>query len=324
MLFVLPIGDSVDRKWLILGTTILSSLALTMIPLSSNLPLMLLASFAVGFTSVTPQLAVPYAAGLVPGSGRGKVVGMVMSGLLIGVLLSRTLSGFAASKLPWQIVFWFAAVAMLLLSLVLWIALPPQPPHGSASYGHLLLSLPRLFWSEPIIRRHSILGALGFGTFGAFWTNLAFYLHSRPEHYGSDVSGMFGLVAITGALIAPLAGHLGDKWAPRQINGMFLSLILLAFVTMLFSGQNTLLLLAVGVLLLDAGTQGNQIANQARIYSLNPALHSRINSIYMVIYFLGGSLGSFVGAQTWNLAGWTGVCVTGITFSVTALLVLWI
>jgi predicted MFS family arabinose efflux permease len=324
LLFVLPIGDSVDRKHLIIGTTIFSSVALSMIPLAPNLPMMLLSSFAVGFTSVTPQLAVPYAAGLVPGAGRGKVVGMVMSGLLIGILLSRTLSGLIGSRFSWQIVFWSGAGAMVLLSVLLHIALPSQPVHGSVPYGRLLASLPRLLATEPILRRHSILGALGFGTFGAFWTTLAFYLHSRPEHYGADVSGMFGLVAVTGALVAPLAGHLGERWTPRQVNGLCFSLVLLAFIVMLFSEQFTLPMLTLGVLLLDAGVQGNQIANQARIYTLSPALHSRINAAYMVIYFIGGALGSLIGAQAWGLAGWPAVCATGIAFSSLALLFLWI
>jgi predicted MFS family arabinose efflux permease len=319
LLLVLPIGDSIDRKHLIIATTLCSSVALSMIPLASGLPILLLSSFAVGFASVTPQLAIPYAARLVPGAGRGKVVGMVMSGLLIGILLSRVLSGAIGSKFSWQIVFWSAAGAMILLAIVLHFALPSQPVQGQTSYHHLLASLPRLFATEPILRRHSILGALGFCTFGAFWTTLAFYLHSRPEHYGAGVTGMFGLVAITGALVAPLAGHLGEHWSPRQVNGLFFLLILLAFVVMLFSERFTLPLLTLGVLLLDAGVQGNQIANQARIYTLNPALHSRINSVYMVIYFIGGSLGSLIGAQAWGAAGWAGVCGIGIILSLAGL-----
>ncbi len=197
LLFLLPIGDSVDRKWLIALTTFLSSLALIAIPLSPNLAVMLFSSFAVGITSITPQLVIPYAASLVIGPGRGKVVGLVMSGLLIGILASRSLSGLIGSRLSWHTVFWLAAGVMLLLSGVLWIALPSQPAHGTTSYGRLLRSLPQLLRSEPIIRRHSAIGALAFGAFGAFWTTLAFYLHSRPEHYGSDVTGIFGLVAIT-------------------------------------------------------------------------------------------------------------------------------
>jgi predicted MFS family arabinose efflux permease len=285
---------------------------------------MLGASFAVGFASIAPQLVVPYAAGLVPGAGRGKVIGTVMSGLLIGVLLSRTTSGLIGSKFSWQVVYWSAAVVMLALALVLWLALPPQPAHATQSYGRLLASLPRLLQTEPIIRRHSILGALGFGTFSAFWTTLAFYLHSRPQHYGPDVAGMFGLLAITGAMVGPLAGHLGENWTPRQINGLFFLVIILAFVTMFFSEYNTLILVGVGVLLLDGGAQGSHIANQARIYSLDPALHGRINSVYMVTFFLGGSLGSLIGSQAWTLAGWPGVCATGMLFSIAALVFLWI
>jgi predicted MFS family arabinose efflux permease len=135
---------------------------------------------------------------------------------------------------------------------------------------------------------------------------------------------MFGLLAITGAMVGPLAGHLGESWKPRQINGLFFSLILIAFVVMLFSEQYTLFLVGAGVLLLDAGAQGNQIANQGRIYTLNSALHSRINSVYMVTYFLGGSIGSLIGAQAWAIAGWPGVCSVGMILSIAGLAFLWI
>jgi predicted MFS family arabinose efflux permease len=319
LLFIVPLGDGIDRKWLIIASTLVSGAVLVLVPISPNFPFMLGASFALGFASVAPQLAIPYAAGLVPGAGRGRVIGTVMSGLLIGVLLSRTTSGLIGTKFSWQVVYWSAAAVMLLLAVVLWIALPSQPSHSSQPYGRLLASLPRLLWTEPIIRRHSILGALGFATFSAFWTTLAFYLHSRPQHYGPDVAGMFGLLAITGAMVGPLAGHLGENWRPKQINGLFFCLILVAFVVMLFSNQYTLLLVGVGVLLLDAGAQGNQIANQGRIYTLDPALHSRINSVYMVLYFLGGSIGSLIGSQAWAIAGWPGVCSVGMILSLVAL-----
>jgi predicted MFS family arabinose efflux permease len=323
LLFVLPVGDSVDRKWLIVLTTFLSSLALAAIPLSPSLGIMLLSSFAVGISSVAPQLVIPYAASLVPGSGRGKVVGLVMSGLLIGILASRSLSGWISSRSSWHIVFWLGSGVMLVLSGILWLALPSQTVRNITSYGRLLASLSQLLRSEPILQRLSVIGALAFGGFGAFWTTLGFYLHSRPEHYGSDVTGTFGLVAITGALVAPLAGQAAEKCSPKQINGFFLILVLLSFIPLFFSNRNTLLRLGVGVVLLDAGIQGNQIANQARIYSLDRSLHSRINSIYMVAYFLGGALGSLLGAQAWALAGWPGVCCCGIGLTVAALLVLW-
>ena len=324
LLFVVPLGDGIDRKWLIIASTLLSCAVLILVPISPNLPIMLGVSFALGFVSVAPQLVIPYAAGLVPGAGRGKVIGTVMSGLLIGILLSRTTAGLIGTRFSWQVVYWAAAALMLVLAVVLWLALPSQPAQGAESYGRLLASLPRLLQTEPIIRRHSILGALSFGTFSAFWTTLAFYLHSRPQHYGADITGMFGLLAITGAMVGPFAGHLGEKWTPRQVNGLFLSIIMVAFIAMLFSQQNTLLWVGVGVLLLDAGAQGNHIANQSRIYSLSPALHSRINSVYMVTFFLGGSIGSLLGSQAWALAGWPGVCAIGIIFSIAGLLFLWI
>jgi predicted MFS family arabinose efflux permease len=311
MLFLVPLGDQFDRKRLMIWTTLCSAAALSAFPFAPNVVCFLLISFLIGLFSATPQLAVPYAAGLAPAGKRGQVVGLVMSGLLIGILLSRSFSGLLAAYSSWQMVFWIAAILMVALALFLVRVLPPEKPGTRSSYLRLLISLPGLLVREPVLRRQSFLGALGFCCFSVFWTTLTFYLSSLPAHYGSDVLGGFGILAVTGALVAPIAGRLAEKYSPGLINALFLVLVMIAFTIMWFSDRHPLLLIGLGVLILDAGVQGNQITNQTRIYSLRADLHSRLNSVYMVIYFIGGALGSFVGSLIWRDFGWHGVCLLG-------------
>ena len=311
MLFLVPLGDQMDRKRLMIWTILCSAVALAVFPFAPNVPGFLLISFLIGLFSATPQLAVPYAAGMVPAGKRGGVVGLVMSGLLVGILLSRSFSGLLAAHSSWQTVFWIAAILMLALALLLATVLPPEKSGHQSSYVQLLFSLPGLLVKEPVLRRQSFLGALGFACFSVFWTTLTFYLSSLPAHYGSDVIGGFGILAVTGALVAPVAGRFAQKYRPGVINALFLGCVMVAFIIMWFSDHHPLLLIGVGVLILDAGIQGNQITNQTRIYSLRSDLHSRLNSVYMVIYFIGGALGSFVGSLVWRDFGWHAVCLLG-------------
>jgi predicted MFS family arabinose efflux permease len=312
MLFLVPLGDQIDRKRLMIWTVLCSAVALAVFPFAPNVSSFLLISFLIGLLSATPQLAVPYAAGMAPAGKRGHVVGLVMSGLLIGILLSRSFSGFLAAHSSWQMVFWIAAMLMVGLAFLLAGVLPRQKPSAqSSSYLHLLASLPGLLVQEPLLRRQSFLGALGFCCFSVFWTTLTFYLSSLPAHYGSDVIGGFGILAVTGALVAPIAGRLAERYSPGLINAFFLTAVLVAFIIMWFSDLHPLSLIGLGVLILDAGVQGNQITNQTRMYSLPAELHSRLNSVYMVIYFIGGALGSLVGSVVWKHFGWHGVCLLG-------------
>jgi predicted MFS family arabinose efflux permease len=269
------------------------------------------ASYLLGTISVTPQLVVPYAAGMAPAERRGRTVGAVMSGLLVGILLSRTLSGAVGAHAGWRAVYWLACGLMLVLSGVLAMLLPRQHPTRRISYGELLRSLPPLLAREPVLRRHAIVGALGFAAFSAFWTTLSFHLAALPEHYGSQTAGLFGLVGAAGAGAAIVAGRLADRIGPRPLNGVALGVAALSFGVMAAAGSS-LLWLAVGVVGMDAGVQGSQISNQARIYALAPELRNRLNSVYIVCYFLGGASGSALGSQAWTLAGWRGVCVLGM------------
>jgi len=321
LLLVVPLGDIFERRRLIVTTTAGSALMLVAVAISPGFHWLLFTSFLLGAASVAPQLVVPYSAGLVGIEKRGRVVGMVMSGLLVGILLSRTLSGFLAAAFGWRSVYWTSAGLALGLSVLLRWRLPAQRPESElpTHYGRLLASLWDVLRSQPVLRRHSVIGACGFAAFSVFWTTLVFHLANLPGRYGSGVAGLFGLFGAAGALAAPLAGRLADRHDARWVNGTALVLVLAAFVLMGFAGHS-LVALAAGVVLMDAGVQGSHISNQTRIYGLNASLRNRLNSVYMVIYFIGGACGSAIGSWTWAHNGWIGVCCCGAAFSVAGLL----
>ena len=270
------------------------------------------ASFVIGLTTVVPQLILPFAAGLSAPGMRGRVVGQVVSGLLVGILAGRVVAGAVAHYYGWRSVFGAAAVAMVLLALALRKMLPLAPAAAShLSYGELLRSLGTIFRGEPVIRDAALLGALTFASFSAFWTTLAFRLSEAPLHYGSATAGAFGLIGLVGAVAAPLAGRMADRRSPRQTVGIGLVVNVAAWVVMLFTGQ-TLVGLATGVILLDAGTQVAQVSNQARVYSLASDMHGRLNTIYMTCYFVGGASGSAAATLAWGAWAWNGVCAVAL------------
>jgi predicted MFS family arabinose efflux permease len=298
-----------------------TSLVLLVAAFSPSLEFIITASFFIGLVSITPQLIVPYAASLAEPQRRGQVVGMIMGGLFIGILFSRSAGGWLGAYFGWPSVLVMGAVLTLATALLLAAFLPKQRAENRLSYAQLLGSLFPLLAREPVLRRHALLGALGFGAFSVFWTTLAFYLAARPEHYGSQVVGLFGLVGIVGAAVAPFSGYLSDRFNARIVNGASLAIILVSFLVMLGANRSVGWLI-LGVFLMDAGVQTNQISNQTRIYGLAPELRNRLTSIYMFTYFLGGAGGSALGAEAWAHGGWTGVCLAGVGLAVAALAVL--
>lgn len=313
LLLLVPLGDSVNRKTLLVSSAIAASIAMLLVAFSVNLGMAIAASYLVGFVGITPQLAIPYGAGLAPAEKRGQAVGTIMSGLLVGILGARSFAGLLGTYLGWRDVLAVGSGITLLVGLCL-ARLPSVPVLNPQSYRSILGSLWPLLKREPVLLRHSILGALSFGGFGAFWTTLAFYLASRPEHYGSDVVGYFGLVAIAGVAAAPIAGRLSDRHGPKVVNGIALGTMFLSFCLMALS-DHSLAWLVVGTFLMDAGAQANQISNQTRIYALAGEMRNRLTSVYMVIYFLGGTAGSIAGSYAWRHAGWVGSCAVGATLA---------
>lgn len=316
LLLLVPLGDTVERKRLIAGSAFCAGLVMLGIAFAPTLPIVIALSYVAGLVSVTPQFIVPYAAGLADPDQRGRVVGIVMSGLLVGILCARALAGFVGDWFGWRAVFIVgaglsAAIAALLLRL------PRSPAPHAIGYGKLLASLPGLLRREPVLQRHAIIGAFGFAAFSVFWTTLGFYLAARPEHYGSRAVGLFGLVAVAGALVAPVAGRLSDRFSAKVVNGASLATIVIGFLLMSLADRSLLLLIAA-VFIMDAGVQANQISNQTRIYALAPELRNRITSVYMVTYFLGGALGSAIGASAWTAWHWPGVWLSAATLAALA------
>jgi predicted MFS family arabinose efflux permease len=311
LLLFVPLGDVIERRRLIVTLLCCVAAALVVAGVGPSLGVVIAASFAIGVTTVVPQLILPFAAGLAPPAMRGRVVGQVVGGLLVGILAGRAVAGLVNDLAGWRTMFIGAGVAMICLALLLRRMLPEAPPVARVSYGTLVRSLGTLFRQEPVIRDAALLGALTFAAFSAFWTTLAFRLQEPPLHSGSAVAGAFGLLGLIGAAVAPLAGRQADRHRPRRTIGLALLGNIGAWIVLLLAGH-TLWGIAIGVLLLDAATQAGQVSNQARVYALPVEAHSRLNTIYMVCYFVGGSLGSAVAVLAWDAFRWTGVCAVAL------------
>jgi len=319
LLLLVPLGDALERRRLIVTMLILVTIALIATALAPSLPWLVLACFVLGVTTIIPQIIIPLAASMATPGARGRVVGMVMSGVLIGILLARTVSGLIGAQFGWRTMYWIAASLMLCLALLLRIALPKNRPSTHLQYFQLLRSLGQLIRQEPVIREVSLFGAMAFGAFSVLWSTLAFFLSTPPYHYGSEVVGLFGLVGVAGALSATFVGRLADRLNIRIITGIALGITVLAFVVFWLFGHS-LFGLIIGVLLLDLGVQSTQVSNQTRIYSLNPEASNRLNTIYMVSYFIGGSVGTALATYGWSVARWNGVCAVGIAMLIVAII----
>lgn len=320
LLLFVPLGDRLERRGFILAMLGAVTVALLGMAVAPSFAWLAAASLAVGVTTIAPQLLVPFAAHLAGPAERGRVVGTVMSGLLIGILAARTVSGVVGGALGWRAMYLIAAVVMVVLALALRGLLPrSEPEHAGTSYLGLLRSIGGLLRDEPVLRQSCLFGAMSFGAFSAFWTTLAFHLAAPPFGYASGVVGLFGLVGIVGALAAPIAGRFADRRSPRWTIGAGLACVLLSYLVLGLAGA-TLWGLVAGVILLDLGAQAAHISNQARIYAIRPEARSRMNTAYMVAYFIGGAFGSYGGAWGWSRAGWWGVCLVGLTMTVAGLL----
>jgi len=310
MLLVVPLGDSHDRRRLVLILTGLVTLALLGAAAAPSLAVLAVASVAIGITTCVPQILVPYAATLAAPEQRGRAVGIVVSGLLFGVLLSRTLAGVIGEPLGWRAVYLFAAGLMVLVGIMLRLDLPPSEPAAPMPYRTLLRSLRTLVREEPELRLRAFLGAVAFAALTAFWATLALFLRDLPPHYGPRTAGLFGLVGVTGALAAPLVGRAAEARSDRRINVIAIAAMLIGFAVLAASGGR-LIGIAASVVLLDFGAQANNISNQTRIFALRKAATSRVNTIYMVAYFAGGAFGAYAGALAYSAWGWIGVCALG-------------
>ncbi|WES67251.1 MFS transporter [Superficieibacter sp. HKU1] len=322
LLFLVPLGDMFERRKLIVSMTLLSAMGLLITASSQSLAVMLLGTALTGLFSVVAQILVPLAATLATPEKRGKVVGTIMSGLLLGILLARTAAGLLASLGGWRTVYWVAAVLMALMALILWRGLPSVKQENHLSYPQILGSVFTLFLRNKLLRTRAILGCLTFANFSILWTSMAFLLASPPFNYPESVIGLFGLAGAAGALGARPAGGLADRGKAHLTTTVGLLLLLLSWIAIWF-GHASVLALIIGILVLDLTVQGVHITNQTVIYRVQPDARNRLTAGYMTSYFIGGAAGSLISAAAWQHAGWAGVCGAGAIIAVLNLLAWW-
>jgi predicted MFS family arabinose efflux permease len=318
LFFIVPMADMLKRKRMMIidfGFIIISLLCAALAP---GINALLIASLFIGVSSIIPQLLIPMAAHLAKPSERGRKISFVQIGLLIGILLSRTLSGFIAEHWGWRSVFFVAAGLMVPMWVLVYRLLPEVEPTYKGSYKSLMLSIAGLIKENRHLRLAALRGASCFACFSAFWSTIAFLLKDS-FNLGSDIAGLFGLAGAFGALAVSNIGRLTDKRSPYKIATFTISALLLSFVIYYFSGYSMIGLI-MGVILMDMGLQGTHLCNQTIIFANNPAARNRINTVYMVSYFGGGAVGTFLGTQLWYRYQWTGVCLLGIIVSAITLL----
>jgi predicted MFS family arabinose efflux permease len=317
MLLLVPLGDGRERRRLMVQTSVATAIAALLVAFSPSYAVLVVASAVLGFSSCLPQMTVPFAVGLVNRDERGAAIGTVMSGLLTGILLSRTASGLLAAALGWRGTFVGAALAMAILALVLRLSLSTQRPAEPLAWRAIVVSLPGVLRAEPLLRKHALLGALGFASFSVFWATLSFQLATLGE--GARTAGLFGVLGLAGVAVAAPIGRHADRLGTGRVNATALTVLAASFALFVVAGRS-LLGLAIGVVLLDVGMQANHLTNQTVIFGLTPALRNRVNAIYMVVFFIGGAVGTTVGSLAWELARWNGVCVAGALFPLIGLL----
>ncbi|RXK87493.1 MFS transporter [Filimonas effusa] len=320
LLFFVPLGDKIERRKQILFTSSCAMVALLVAANAPSLLILEIASLLIGFTSVVPQLILPLSASLASPAKRGRVIGIVMSGLLIGVLLSRTLSGFVGAWLGWRSMYWIAAGIMLCLILLMRFAFPVNRPSFTGSYGQLMKSLLTLIRELPLLREASAINALAFAVFGMFWTTMVLHMSGPPFGYHSDKLGLFGLAAAAGALAAPVVGAAADKRNPRFAIGLGIALVITGYLIFHFLPHSLIAIIA-GIVVMDLGAQAIHVSNQSRVYALLPEARNRLNTVFMTISFIGTSFGSALGLFMWRQAGWNGVTLAGISCMLMALLI---
>jgi predicted MFS family arabinose efflux permease len=323
LFLMVPLGDKIERKSQILYTTFASVIALIIAATAQSYFVLEIASLLIGITSIVPQLILPLAASLSAPEERGKVVGTIMSGLLVGILLSRTLSGFIGDIFGWRAMFWIASGLCLVLFFIIRKQFPYNKPVFKGSYKQLIGSLFTLIKEQPLLREATLINVFSFAQFGAFWTTMVLLLSEEPFNFTSTTIGLFGIIGASGALAAPLVGKLSDKGSSRIAVGYGCMLIAFSFVIFYFSGSSVIGIV-LGIVFIDIGMQGVHISNQTRVYSILPDARNRMNTVFMSFSFLGTAAGSAFGLFLWRFGGWRAVTLgclvlSALAFSVYAL-----
>jgi len=315
---LVPLGDLLERRRLIISQFGCLAVALALAALAPTPLVLLVASLLIGVAATVTQQIVPFAATLAPAARRGAVVGTVVSGVLCGILLSRTLAGFVAAHAGWRAMFWLGVPLALGGATLAALILPRSQPQVRTSYPALMVSLLHLWRELGALRRAAVNQALLFAGFTAFWSLLALRLQALDARYGAEVAGLFGIVGAVGMFAAPLVGRIADRRGPHR--AILVGSVLAVLSWVLFGAWSSIAGLVVGCLLLDVAVQGALVANQHVVYALRPEARSRINTLFMGSMFLGGAAGAAGATLAWRLGGWTGVVILGTVLAVLATL----
>ena len=315
LFFILPLGDLFVRRTLIVTIFLVAALAMAGASFIHSFAIFALLTVVIGLSSVAGQVIIPLGADLAPDAQRGRVLGRLMTGLLGGILLSRTLSGAVSEAIGWRGVYQVSAGLLVVMAVVMYFALPQERSRDRFEYRHLATGGVTMMRDSVSLRRRGWLGGTAFGAFSVLWTTLAFQLSAAPFHYSSGVIGLFGLFGLAGIVAANVAGRLADQGRTQLGTVSSAFLIVIAFAV-LSVGRHNVWLIAVGIILLDAGAQGTHVSNQSIIYAIAPSQRSTINSIYMVCFFTGASIGSLVSGYAFAHYGWNGTCAVGAIFGV--------
>ncbi|WP_372883249.1 MFS transporter [Psychromonas sp.] len=320
LLLISPLGDNIPRRRLIAILSFFLMGASLLAFSADSLLILIFSCFVIGLSANITQQLIPFAASLSSAEQKGRVIGTLMTGLTIGILLSRTVSGFVGEQFGWRAVFAMSAILALIFAVLLQLFLPPNKPANSMSYSILIGSMFTLVKQHGILRQSTFSGALWFASFNALWVTLALHVNEPPFGYDAQQAGMFGIIALAGVSGAKLSGLLVNRVGSRNMITIALGLIAAGFVISGFYGDSLAGLIA-GIILIDFGVFSAQVSNQVRVFSIDPAAQSRINGIYMLGYFLGGAFGSLAGVKVFALCGWNGVSALSLLLITLSLLV---
>ncbi len=321
LFFLVPLGDVADRRRLIVAQFLLLAVALVVVAAARTATILLAGLAAMGLLAVVTQTMVAFAASLAPPAARGRVVGLVTSGVVIGILLARTASGLIADLAGWRAVYLTSASLTAVLALVLHRVLPRHAAPAPLRYGRLLHSTITLFARERLLRLRAVYGLLIFAAFSTLWSSVALPLSAAPYHLPHSAIGALGLIGVAGALAATAAGRLNDRGLSGRTTGIALALLAASWLPLAFT-RESLWALVVGVVLLDLAVQAVHVTNQTLIYALHPEAGSRLIGGYMVFYSVGSATGAIAATSLYAAAGWGAVCALGAAFSCLGL-VLW-
>ncbi|MCF5724799.1 MFS transporter [Pseudomonas syringae] len=319
LFFLVPLGDLLENRKLMIATTVLAIASLLGAAVTEQPNLFLLVSLLIGFSSVSVQILIPLAAHLAPAESRGRVVGSIMGGLLLGILLARPVSSVVADHFGWRAMFMAAAGLMAFISVVLLITIPKRQPDHSASYGQLLRSLGTLLRNQPVLRQRAFYQGCMFATFSLFWTAAPLEL-VRNHGLSQTQIAIFALVGAIGAIAAPIAGRLADAGHTHRASLLAMLLGALSFLPAFVHPLYSVIGLAVTGVVLDFCVQMNMVLGQRAVYALDANSRSRLNALYMTSIFIGGAFGSAIASSVYEHGGWLGVMLVGSAFPLIALL----